>query len=49
MFGKLGEISIFKTLRFNLFYFGIRGLKLPVLISRNFVLLRLGGLCHRQL
>ena len=45
MFGKFTEISIIKTLRFNLHYFGFRGFKLPVLVSRNFVLLRMGGGC----
>lgn len=40
---KILEISIFKTLRFNLHYFGLRGLRLPVLVSRNFILRRLGG------
>ena len=45
IFGKLAEISIIKTLRFNLHYFGIHGFKLPVLVSRNFVLLRMGGDC----
>lgn len=44
MFGKLTEISIFKTLKFNFHYFGIRGIKLPVLVSHNFVLLRMGGI-----
>ena len=46
MFGKFTEISIIKTLRFNLHYFGFRGFKLPVLVSRNFVLLRMGGGLH---
>lgn len=29
------QLSIVKTLRFNLRYFGLRGLKLPVLVSKN--------------
>lgn len=45
MFEKFTEISLIKTLRFNLHYFGFRGFKLPVLVSRNFDLLRMGGGC----
>lgn len=45
MLGKLKELSIIKTLRYNLHYFGVRGFRFPVLVSRNFVLLRLGGRC----
>lgn len=37
------SVSWKKTIRFNLHYFGIRGLKLPVLIFRNFTLKKLGG------
>lgn len=36
------RISILKTLQFNLHYFGLRGLKFPVLIFKNF---RLNKLC----
>lgn len=43
MLGKLKELSIIKTLRYNLHYFGVRGFRFPVLVSRNFVLPRLGG------
>ena len=43
---KLFEISPLKTLRFNLHYFGLRGLGLPVLVSRSTKLhtLRGGGI-----
>lgn len=37
------EISLFKTLRFNLHYFGKKGLKLPILISRHTKFHHLGG------
>lgn len=40
---KIFQISIWKTLRFNLFYFGLNGFKLPVLISRNVRLKTLRG------
>lgn len=43
MLGKLKELSIIKTLRYNLHYFGVRGFRFPVLVSRNFVLPRWGG------
>ena len=43
MLKKFAEISITKTLRFNLHYFEFRGSWLPELVSRNFVLLRMGG------
>lgn len=43
MLGKLKELLIIKTLRYNLHYFGVWGFRFPVLVSRNFVLLRLGG------
>lgn len=43
MLGRLKELSIIKTLRYNLHYFGVQGFRFPVLVSRNFVLLRLGG------
>ena len=36
-------ISILKTLQFNLHYFGLRGLKFPVLIFKNFRLSKLCG------
>ena len=38
------RISILKTLQFNLHYFGLRGLKFPVLIFKNF---RLNKLCGK--
>lgn len=44
MLGKLKELSIIKTLRYNLHYFGVWGFRFPVLVSRNFILLRLGAL-----
>lgn len=37
------KISIVKTLIFNLKYFGIRGLKMPAFVSRNFKLKKLKG------
>lgn len=40
---KLRETSVFKTLRFNLHYFGRGGVRLPVLVSRNYVLAELRG------
>ena len=40
---KILEISPLKTLRFNLHYFGFKGLKLPVLISRSTKLHTLRG------
>ena len=40
---KLFEISPLKTLRFNLHYFGLRGLGLPVLVSRSTKLHTLRG------
>lgn len=40
---KLFEISPLKTLRFNLHYFGLRGLRLPVLVSRSTKLHTLRG------
>ena len=36
-------ISIIKTLYFNLHYFGLKGLRFPVLVFRNFKLEKLGG------
>lgn len=33
--GIVLEVSLLKTLRFNLHYFGLKGLRLPVLISRG--------------
>lgn len=41
---KIHKISIYKTLRFNLRYFGLHGLKFPVLIFKNF---RLNKLCGK--
>ena len=40
---KIFQISIWKTLRFDLHYFGLKGLKLPVLVSRNVRLKTLAG------
>lgn len=40
---KLFEISIVKTLRFNIHYFGWRGIKPKVLIARNVFFRRLKG------
>lgn len=37
------DVSIIKTLRFNLHYFGIHGFHFPVLISKNYVLKNLQG------
>lgn len=37
------DISILKTLRFNLHYFGIKGFRLPVLVSKNVMLKNLRG------
>lgn len=37
------DISILKTLRFNLHYFGIKGFRLPVLVSKNVILKNLRG------
>ena len=39
----LFNCSILKTLRFNFHYFGLKGFKFPCLISRNFILKKLGG------
>ena len=41
--GTLLNISILKTLRFNLHYFGFRGFQFPVLVSKNVVLKNLQG------
>lgn len=41
---EIHKISIYKTLRFNLRYFGLRGLKFPVLVFKNF---RLNKLCGK--
>ena len=40
---KIFQIGLIKTLRFNFHYFGLKGLKLPVLISRYTRLSKLGG------
>lgn len=37
------DVSILKTLRFNLHYFGIKGFRLPVLVSKNVMLKNLRG------
>ena len=41
--GSLLNISILKTLRFNLHYFGLKGILFPVLVSKNVVLKNLRG------
>lgn len=43
---KLTRISIIKTLRFNLRYFGIRGFTFPVIVGRNFILSSMNGTVH---
>lgn len=43
MISKILQVSVIKTVCFNLVYFGIKGLKLPVLISRKTVLKKLRG------
>lgn len=43
LINRFREISILKTIRFNLNYFGIKGLKLPVLISNNVKMASLDG------
>lgn len=42
-FKYIVETSLIKSLRFNLHYFGLRGLSLPVLVSRNVSIRRLRG------
>ena len=37
------DVSIIKTLRFNLHYFRIKGFRLPVLVSKNVKLKNLRG------
>ena len=37
------EVSPLKTLIFNLHYFGLRGLKFPVLVFNNFKLKKCSG------
>ena len=37
------DASILKTLRFNFYYFGIKGFRLPVLVSKNVMLKNLRG------
>lgn len=47
---RLLEVSVPKTLRFNLHYFGWGGVRLPVIVARNYRLSRLGGrieLCRK--
>lgn len=39
---RLLEVSVLKTLRFNLHYFGW-GMRLPVIVARNYRLIRLDG------
>lgn len=43
MIFKLFKVSIIKTILFNLYYFGIKGLKFPCLISKNTKLEKLSG------
>lgn len=43
MIKKILEVSLIKTLRFNIHYFGIKGLKLPILVSRYTKLSNLKG------
>ncbi|MGN8929725.1 acyltransferase [Collinsella sp. HCP28S3_E12] len=40
---KLLQTSVIKTLRFNLHYFGWGGVRLPVLVSRNYAFTQLRG------
>lgn len=40
---KLLEISMLKTVYFNLHYFGIKGMRLPVIVSKNVMLKNLRG------
>lgn len=40
---KIFEVSIIKTLFFNIHYFGLSGLKLPVVVSRKMKLQNCGG------
>lgn len=42
-FKEIFATSIIKTLYFNLHYFGIRGLRIPVLVSKKFKLKKMGG------
>lgn len=43
----VSRISLFKTIRFNVHYFGLKnGLKLPVLVSKNYILHTLKGSVH---
>ena len=45
---KLLQVSIVKTLRFNLHYFGLQGLaRMPVLVARNYFFRTLRGGRHR--
>lgn len=39
----LADVSIVKTVRFNLHYFGIKGMRLPVIVSKNVILKNLRG------
>lgn len=36
-------VSVLKTLRFNLHYFGIKGMRLPVIVSKSVMLKSLRG------
>lgn len=45
---KIPQLSILKTLYFNLHYFGLRGFKLPVLVFKNFKLNLLRGKVELQ-
>lgn len=40
---KLFEISVIKTIRFNLYYFGIKGFRFPVLVSKNMIIKNIRG------
>lgn len=40
---KIMQLSIIKTIKFNIYYFGIKGLKFPCLISKNTKLEKLSG------
>ena len=40
---KMLQVSLLKTVRFNLHYFGLKGLRLPCLVSRFTKLSKLKG------
>ena len=40
---KFFETSVLKTIHFNLHYFGLKGMRFPVLVSRNYSLTSLNG------